>query len=110
MEYNYLGEYLIREGYVYYLICLRILIKKSIIEFAIFIVYVEYLNLVGTLKELVRIVDYLKSNFEVKDFGKTNFCLGLEIKYFPNKMYAKSTYINKVLKHFHMDKSYSQSP
>ena len=73
---------------MYYLICLRILIKKSIIEFSIVIVYVKYLNLVGTLKELIRIVDYLKSNFEVKDFGKTNFCFNLQIEYFPNKMYV----------------------
>ena len=69
MSYNYLGEYLIREWSIYYLICLFIFIKKSTIGFAIIIVYVEYLNLVGTL-DLTRIIDYLKSKFEIKDLEK----------------------------------------
>ena len=30
----------------------------------------EYLNFVGTPEELTRIVDYLKSKFEMKDPGK----------------------------------------
>ena len=38
--------------------------------FAIVIVYVKYLNFVETLEELTRIVDYLKSKFEMKNHGK----------------------------------------
>ena len=38
--------------------------------FAIITVYVEYLNFFGTLKELTRIVDYLKCKFEMKDHRK----------------------------------------
>ena len=44
------------------------------------------LNFVGTLEELIRIVDYLKSKFEMKDCGKQYFCLSLQIEYFSNKM------------------------
>ena len=44
------------------------------------------LNFVGTLEELIRIVDYLKSNFEMKDPRKQNFCFGLQIKYFSNEI------------------------
>ena len=86
MSYNYLGEYLIREWSIYYLICLCIFIKKSTIVFAIIIVYVEYLNLVGTLEDLIRIIDYLKSKFEIKDLEKIKFCLSLQIIYLSNKM------------------------
>ena len=35
------------------------------------------LNLVGTLEELTRTKNYLKKEFELKDFGKTKFCLDL---------------------------------
>ena len=35
------------------------------------------LNFVETLKEFTKIVDYLKSNFEMNDIGKQNFCLDL---------------------------------
>ena len=38
-------------------------------------VYVENLNLLGTPKELIRIIDYLKMKFEMIDFEKTKFCL-----------------------------------
>ena len=35
------------------------------------------LNFVGTPEELTRMVDYLKSKFEMKDPGKQNFCFNL---------------------------------
>ena len=38
--------------------------------FAIVIVYVERLNFFETPKKLIRIVDYLKSKFEMKYLGK----------------------------------------
>ena len=44
------------------------------------------LNFVGTLEKLTRIVDYLKSKIEMKDPGKQNFCLGLQIEYFLNEI------------------------
>ena len=44
------------------------------------------IDFVGTPKELTKIVDYLKSKFEMKDLRKQNFCLGLQIEYFSNKM------------------------
>ena len=38
--------------------------------FVIVIVYVKYLNFVGTPKEFTRIVYYLKNECEMKDLGK----------------------------------------
>ena len=41
----------------------------------------------------------------MKDLGKTNFFLGLQIKYFPTGvMVHQSTYTKKILKRFYMDK------
>uniref|UniRef100_A0A2N9ITN2 Reverse transcriptase Ty1/copia-type domain-containing protein n=1 Tax=Fagus sylvatica TaxID=28930 RepID=A0A2N9ITN2_FAGSY len=52
--------------------------------FAIVAVYVDDLNLVGTPEELTKTADYLKNEFEMKD-------------------------LEKVLKHFHMDKAHPLS-
>ena len=77
MWYNRLSEYLLKEGYMNNLICPCIFIKKSEIRFSIIAVYVNDLNLVGTLEELTRTTNYLKNEFEMKDHGKTKFCLSL---------------------------------
>ena len=75
-------------------ICPCIFIKKSKTRFAIIAAYVDDLNLVGTLKELMRTTNYLKKEFEMKDLGKTKFCLGLQIEHFPNGVLVhQSTYI-----------------
>jgi hypothetical protein len=41
----------------------------------------------------------------MKEFGKTKFCLDLQIEHFPNGILVhRSTYTEKVLKHFYMEK------
>ena len=84
MWYNRLSEYLLKEGYVNNPICPCVFIKKSETGFAIIAVYVDDLNLVGTPEELTKIAEYLKKEFEMKDLGKTKFCIGLQIEHFPN--------------------------
>ena len=92
------------------LICLCIFIKKSETGFAIIVVYVDDLNLVGTSKKFTRTTNYLKKEFEIKDLGKTKFCLGLQIKHFSNGVLVhQSTYIKKVLKRFYIDKAHHLS-
>ena len=83
-------------------ICPCIFIKKSEIEFAIIVVYVDDLNLIETPEKLTRTINYLKREFEMKDLGIFFFCLGLQIKHFPNGVLIhQSTYIKKVLKRFY---------
>ena len=60
MWYNCLNEYLLKEGYMNNPICLCIFIKKSEIGIAIITVYVDDLNLVGNLEELIKTTNYLK--------------------------------------------------
>ena len=72
------GKYMFNTLFAYaYLLCWI---------FVIIIVYVEYLHFVWTVEELTRIIDYFKSKFEMKDLGRQNFCLDLQIEYFSNKM------------------------
>ena len=60
MWYNCLSEYLLKEGYMNNPICPCSFIKKSETGFAIIVVYVDDLNLVGTPEELTRTINYLK--------------------------------------------------
>ena len=80
--YNRLSEYLLKERYVNNPICPCIFIKKSEIGFTIIAMYVDNLNLIRTLEELTKTTNYLKKKFEMKDLGKTKFCLSLQIKHF----------------------------
>ncbi|KAM1569796.1 hypothetical protein ACFX10_034874 [Malus domestica] len=77
MWYNRLSEYLIKEGYANNVICPCVFIKKSNTGFAKVALFIDDMNLVGTLEELNKTAEYLKSEFEMKDLGKTKYCLGL---------------------------------
>jgi hypothetical protein len=43
----------------------------------IIFVYVDDLNIIGTTRDIEESMAYLKAEFEMKDLGKTKFCLGL---------------------------------
>ena len=110
MWYNRLSEYLLTEGYANNPICSCIFIKKSETRFAIITMYVDDLNLIGTPEELIRTTKYLKKEFEMKDLGKTKFCLDLQIEHFPTGVLVhQSTYTKKILKRFYMDKAHPLS-
>ena len=89
MWYNFLNEYLLKRGFENDEICPCIFIKKTIFGFAIIAVYVDDLNIIGTPEELTETATYLKNEFEMKDLGKTKFCLGLQIEYFSNEIFFK---------------------
>ena len=63
-----------------------------------------------TLEELTKTTNYLKNEFEMKDLDKTKFCLDLKIEHLSNEILVhQSTYLEKVLKHFYMDKTHPLS-
>ena len=105
MLYNRLSQYLFKEGYVNNSIFPCVFIKKVATGFAIIAVYVDDLNLIGTPKELIKTIDYLKKEFEMKDLEKTKYCLNLQIKHCSNGVLINQSNTEKVLKRFHMDKS-----
>ena len=109
MWYNRLSEYLIKDGYINNPICPCVFIKKSELGFSILAVYVDDINLFGISEELTKAAKYLKDEFEIKDLGKTNYCLCLQIEHKSNGILIhQSTYIEKVLKRF-KDKSHPLS-
>ena len=106
MWYYRLSEYLIKDGYINNPICPCVFIKKSELGFSILAVYGNDINLFGTPEELTKAATYLKVEFEMKDLGKTKYCLGLQIEHMSNGILIHlSTYVEKVLKQFNMDKA-----
>ena len=104
MWYNRLSEYLTSQGYVNNELCPCLVIKKSHFGFAIIAVYVDDMNLIGTPAELEEIAAHLKSEFEMKDLGKTRYCLGLEIEHCLDEILVhQSNYTQKVLRRFNED-------
>ena len=100
MWYNRLSQYLFKEGYVNNSICPYVFIKKIENGLAIIAVYVDDLNLIGTLEELIKTANYLKKKFEMKDLRKTRYYLGLKIEYCLNGVLIhQSSYTEKVLKY-----------
>ena len=84
--------------------------KKSKLGFVILAVYVDDINLFGTPEELTKATTYLKNEFERKDLGKTKYCLGLQIEHKSNGILIhQSTYVEKVLKQFNMNKTHPLS-
>ncbi|XP_068339068.1 uncharacterized mitochondrial protein AtMg00810-like [Pyrus communis] len=64
------------------------------------------MNLIGTSTELEEIVAHLKSEFEMKDLGKTRYCLNLKIEYCSDGILVHQlNYTQKVLRNFNEDKT-----
>ena len=88
-------------------ICPCVFINKSETGLTIIVVYVDDLNLIRIPEELTKKSNYLQNEFEMKDLGKTKYCLNLQIEHCSNVILAhQSTYIEKVLKLFYIDKSH----
>ena len=88
--------YLIKEGSTNNAIFSCVFIKKTISKFVVLVVYVDDINLIGTLIELQKTIDYLKNEFEMKDLGRTKLCLGLQIEHLTNGIFVhQSAYIEK---------------
>ena len=79
-------------------------IKRTSSGFAIIIVYVDGMNLISTLEVLRDIAKYLKSEFEMKDLGKTRF-LGLVLEHRDSGILIhNSACVHMMLMRFNMDK------
>ena len=87
-------------------LCLCVFIKKSHSGFAIVAVYVDDMNLIEIPAELEEIAAHLKSEFGMKDLGKTRYRLGLKIKHCSDEILVhQSNYTQKVLCRFNEDKA-----
>ena len=46
------------------------------------------LNIIGTPEELLKSIEYLNKEFQMKDLGTTKFCLGLQIKHLADGIFV----------------------
>ncbi|KAM2886320.1 hypothetical protein COP2_013401 [Malus domestica] len=66
------------------------------------------MNLIRTPEELAKTAAHLKSEFEMKDLGKTRYCLSIEIEHCSDEILVQqSNYTQKVLRRFNEDKAKS---
>jgi len=112
MWYNRLSEFLLKKGYTNNDDCPCVFTKKSPTGFCIILVYVDDLNIIGNPKDIEEARNHLTTEFEMKDLGKTKYCLGLQLEHLPSGILVhQSAYIQKILEKFNMDKSYpSKTP
>jgi hypothetical protein len=84
-----------------------VFIRRSSTEFCIISVYVDDLNIIGHTKDIDEAHNHLKTEFEIKDLGGTNFFLGFQLEQLQMSILIhQSAYVQKVLKKFNMDKAY----
>lgn len=87
MWYNRLSKCLIKKEYRINLICLCIFIRKFEYGFIIIVIYVDDMNLIGNLEELLKTTRYLERKFEIKNFMKIKYCISLQIEHKTNSVY-----------------------
>jgi hypothetical protein len=79
MWYNRLKEFLLNKGYSNSDDCPCVFIRKSTTGFCIISIYVDDLNIIGHTKDIDEACNHLKTEFKMKDLGRTKFCLGLQL-------------------------------
>jgi hypothetical protein len=88
--------------------CPCVFIRKSATGFCIISVYVDDLNIIDHTKDIDEARNHLKTEFKMKDLGRTKFCLGLQLEHLHTSILIhQSAYVQKILKKFNMDKVYS---
>jgi len=86
--------------------CPCVFIKRSSSGFCIVSVYVDDINIIGNTQNIDETRNHLKTEFEMKDLGKTKFCIGLQIEHLHSGILVhQSAYIQKILEKFNIDKS-----
>jgi hypothetical protein len=107
MLYNRLKKFFLNKGYSNNDDCPCVFIRKASTRFCIISVYVDDLNIIGTELDINEARYHLKTEFEIKDLGKTKFYLGLQLEHLPTGIFVyQSTYVQKILEKFNMDKAY----
>jgi hypothetical protein len=83
-----------------------IFLKREVHKFLIIAIYVDDLNLFGTAKIIHEYIQILKQVFEMRDLGRTTFCLGLQFDYIADGILLhQTTYTKRILRQFNMDKA-----
>ena len=107
MWYKHLRDFLLHYNFSHdqTLHCLFTLQHSS--RFVVIAMYVDDLNLVGTPTTCQHAMNLLANQFEMKLLEQTSFWLGLQLSHIPggNIFLHQTTYTQKLLRRFGMDKS-----
>ena len=107
MWYQHLREFLLHHQFSHDEALPYLFTLKTSLGFVVVAVYVDDLNLVDTPVTCQHAMDLLTTQFQMKLLGRTSFCLGLQIFHIPGRdiFLHQTTYTQKLLKCFGMDKS-----
>ena len=87
--------------------CPCVFIKRYSSGFCIISVYVDDINIIGDSPNIDEARNHLKTEFEMKDLGKTKSCIRLQIEHLHSGILVHQfAYIQKILEKFNMDMSY----
>jgi hypothetical protein len=101
MWYNRLSELLARKGFIKNHDFPCVFFRKLEHGFCIISLYVYELNIIGNTKDIKEASSYLKTKFEMKELGKTKYCIGLQLEHTPKGILLHlSTYIKKIFERF----------
>jgi hypothetical protein len=107
MWYNRLKEFFLNKGYSNSDDCPCVFIRRFSTRFCIISEYVDDLNIIGHTKDIDEAHNHLKTEFKMKDLGRTKFCLALQLEHLQTGILIhQSAYVQKVLEKFNMDKAY----
>jgi hypothetical protein len=68
---------------------------------------VDDLNIIDHTKDINEALNHINTKFKINDFRRTKFSLGLQLEYLQTGILIdQSTYVQKVLEKFNMDKVY----
>jgi hypothetical protein len=68
---------------------------------------VDELNIIDHTKDINEALNYLKTEFKMKNLGRTKFCLELQLEHLHTGILVHlSIYVQKILEKFNMDKAY----
>jgi hypothetical protein len=100
--------FFINKGYFNNDDCPCVFIRKSSYGFCIISLYVNDLNIIGTELDINEARNHIKTEFKIKDLGKIlKKILGLHLRHLPTGILVhQSTYVQKKLEKFNMDKTY----
>jgi hypothetical protein len=81
--------------------------EESSGDFCIISIYVDDLNIIGHANDIDEAHNHFKKYFEMKDLGKTKFCLGLQIEHLQICILVHQyAYVKKVFETLNLDKAY----
>lgn len=103
MWYQRLSNFLLSKGFVTNDIAPCLFIKRVDKEFVLISVYVDDLNIIGTVNACESASKALSNEFEMKDLGVTTICIGIQFAKVPGGVLMhQEAYTKQILARFNM--------